>query len=135
MSSEMSLEGGETKASRRASRKAKRSVETLAFASGPMVRQASQVDLTKTLNKNTYFSDVNPRNMKRLMNIIAVTGTHYKSYHYLSSRFAIFPLFSSLLSSHALFLSFLPVSLSKSPPPYIYIEFILFTFPYIVPSH
>ena len=37
--------------------------------------QTSQTNLAKTLGKSTYFSDANPRNMRRLMNIIAVTGT------------------------------------------------------------
>ena len=37
-------------------------------------RHGSNFDLTKTLVKNTYFSDINPRNMRRLMNIVGVTG-------------------------------------------------------------
>ena len=37
-------------------------------------RQGSNFDLTKTLVKNSYFSDINPRNMRRLMNIVGVTG-------------------------------------------------------------
>lgn len=34
----------------------------------------SSFDLSKTLIKNDYFSDINPRSMRRLMNIVAVTG-------------------------------------------------------------
>ena len=62
---------------RKPSRKTTKSVRGQSQSEGTgtnLLRQPSQVDLTKTLNKNTYFSDVNPRNMKRLMNIIAVTG-------------------------------------------------------------
>ena len=35
----------------------------------------SQFDITGTFTKNDYFSDVNPRSMRRLLNIVAVTGT------------------------------------------------------------
>ena len=34
----------------------------------------SNFDLTNTLTKNDYFSDINPRTMRRFMNIVAVTG-------------------------------------------------------------
>lgn len=37
-------------------------------------RQPSQSDLSRTIGTNAYFSDVNPKNMKRLMHIVAVTG-------------------------------------------------------------
>lgn len=36
-------------------------------------RAVSQLDLSRSLGKNSYFSDVNPRSLKRLMNIVAVT--------------------------------------------------------------
>ena len=45
------------------------------YGSGMLTRHPSTFDLTKSLIKDTYFSDINPRNMRRLMNIIAVTGT------------------------------------------------------------
>jgi len=39
-----------------------------------LLRQPSHVDLSKCFGKSSYFSDINPRSMKRLMNILAVTG-------------------------------------------------------------
>ena|SRR6218665_327208 len=44
------------------------------FGSTTLVRQPSMYDLSKSLGKSSYFSDINPRNMKRLMNILAITG-------------------------------------------------------------
>ena len=45
------------------------------FASGgSLIKHASTFDLSKNLMTNMYFSDINPRNMRRLMNIVAVTG-------------------------------------------------------------
>jgi len=44
------------------------------FGSTTLVRQPSHVDLSKCFGKSSYFSDINPRSMKRLMNILAVTG-------------------------------------------------------------
>jgi len=44
------------------------------FGSTSLVRQPSHVDLSKCFGKSSYFSDINPRSMKRLMNILAVTG-------------------------------------------------------------
>lgn len=52
---------------------------------GSFYKGGSTFDLSKTIAKDSYFSDINPRNMRRLMNIIAVTGElscwkrHYKS--------------------------------------------------------
>lgn len=34
----------------------------------------SSFDLSSQVVKNDYFSDINPRSMRRLMNIVAVTG-------------------------------------------------------------
>ena len=45
------------------------------FGSSTLLRQQSHVDLSKCFGKSSYFSDINPRSMKRLMNILAVTGT------------------------------------------------------------
>lgn len=36
----------------------------------------SSFDLTNTVTKNDYFSDINPRTMRRFMNIVAVTGLY-----------------------------------------------------------
>ena len=43
-----------------------------------LLRQPSHVDLSKCFGKSSYFSDINPRSMKRLMNILAVTGTYHR---------------------------------------------------------
>ena len=39
-----------------------------------LVHAPSNFDLTKTFTKNSYFSDINPKNLRRLKNIVAVTG-------------------------------------------------------------
>jgi len=44
------------------------------LGSSTLVRQPSLYDLSKTFGKSTYFSDMNPRSMKRLLNILGVTG-------------------------------------------------------------
>jgi len=36
----------------------------------------SNFDISHTLTKNDYFSDINPKSMRRLMNIVAVTGMY-----------------------------------------------------------
>ncbi|CAF0825639.1 unnamed protein product [Brachionus calyciflorus] len=41
----------------------------------------SAIDLTDQLIKSEYFSDVNPRNLRRLINIIALTGRLLRAYH------------------------------------------------------
>ncbi|KAK3100286.1 hypothetical protein FSP39_017608 [Pinctada imbricata] len=41
----------------------------------------STFDLTSGLNKTDYFSDINPRSVKRLMNIVAVTGRILRAYN------------------------------------------------------
>ena len=41
-------------------------------------RHASQPDLSWAHGNSSYFSDVNPKNMKRLIHIIAVTSTYAK---------------------------------------------------------
>lgn len=38
----------------------------------------SNFDISHTLTKNDYFSDINPKSMRRLMNIVAVTGLFVK---------------------------------------------------------
>jgi len=55
--------------------------------SSTLLRQPSHVDLSKCFGKSSYFSDINPRSMKRLMNILAVTGII--SYMFLSLAFCI----------------------------------------------
>jgi len=41
----------------------------------------SAYDLTDQLIKSDYFSDVNPRNLRRLINIIALNGRLLRAYH------------------------------------------------------
>lgn len=41
----------------------------------------SAYDLIDQLMKNDYFLDVNPRNLRRLINIIALTGRLLRAYH------------------------------------------------------
>lgn len=41
----------------------------------------SALDLTDQLIKSDYFLDVNPRNIRRLINIIALTGRLLRAYH------------------------------------------------------
>ena len=53
------------------------------FGSTNLVRQPSHGDLSKCFGKSSYFSDINPRSMKRLMNILAVTGTTRLDFRYL----------------------------------------------------
>ncbi|OWF35590.1 kinase D-interacting substrate of 220 kDa-like [Mizuhopecten yessoensis] len=42
---------------------------------------ASNLDISQSLTKNDYFSDINPRSMRRLMNIVAVTGRLLRAYN------------------------------------------------------
>jgi ankyrin repeat-rich membrane spanning protein len=42
--------------------------------SGSQLVYASSFDLSNTFIRNDYFSDINPRSMRRLMNIVSVTG-------------------------------------------------------------
>ncbi|RNA02850.1 kinase D-interacting substrate -like protein [Brachionus plicatilis] len=46
-----------------------------------MDKNMSALDLTDQLIKSDYFSDVNPRNLRRLINIIALTGRLLRAYH------------------------------------------------------
>ena len=43
-------------------------------------RQSSELDLTKAMTKHSYFSDINPKYMKRLVHIVAVTGRLLRAY-------------------------------------------------------
>ena len=46
-----------------------------------MSKPMSPYDLTDQLLKSDYFLDVNPRNLRRLINIIALTGRLLRAYH------------------------------------------------------
>ncbi|XP_061165393.1 kinase D-interacting substrate of 220 kDa-like isoform X1 [Saccostrea echinata] len=41
----------------------------------------SSMDLTNTVTKTDYFSDINPRSMRRLMNIVAITARLLRAYN------------------------------------------------------
>lgn len=61
-------------AGRKGSRKLKLS-ESIASSLGSNLNRAGGAhDLTKMLLTDDYFSDVNPRSMRRLMNVVYVTG-------------------------------------------------------------
>lgn len=62
--------------SRRRSRAESR-IEGLS-GSVPQMMYASSFDLSNTFARNDYFSDINPRSMRRLMNIVSVTGKQVK---------------------------------------------------------
>ncbi|CAL1542159.1 unnamed protein product, partial [Lymnaea stagnalis] len=47
----------------------------------PGMIYASSFDLSSTFAKNDYFSDINPRSMRRLMNIVAVTARLLRAYN------------------------------------------------------
>lgn len=53
----------------------RRKLSSALNTSTTLLRQPSIYDLSKSLNKTAYFSDINPRNMKRLMNILALTSS------------------------------------------------------------
>lgn len=66
--------GGGTGGAKRGSRKLKLS-ESIASSLGSNLNRAGGAhDLTKMLLTDDYFSDVNPRSMRRLMNVVYVTG-------------------------------------------------------------
>lgn len=67
---------------RKGSRKLKVS-ESIASSLGSNLNRAGGAhDLTKMLLTDDYFSDVNPRSMRRLMNVVYVTGIIlFASYH------------------------------------------------------
>ena len=52
----------------------------------------SSFDLAHTLTKNDYFSDINPRSMRRFMNIVAVTGSLFCSFIVIYLHFKSNPL-------------------------------------------
>jgi ankyrin repeat-rich membrane spanning protein len=63
----------------RVSRPRKKKDRGFSFTGSTSNYFASATDLSKTLIKNDYFSDMNPRSMRRLMNIVAITGGFQKT--------------------------------------------------------
>jgi ankyrin repeat-rich membrane spanning protein len=79
MSSESGLSSSEKlkPASRKGSRKLKLSESIASSLGSNLNRVGGAHDLTKMLLTDDYFSDVNPRSMRRLMNVVYITGTYY----------------------------------------------------------
>lgn len=62
---------------RKGSRKLKLSESIASSIGSNLNRIGGAQDLTKMLLTDDYFSDVNPRSMRRLMNVVYVTGKKY----------------------------------------------------------
>lgn len=60
--------------SRKGSRKLKLSESVASSIGSNLNKIGGAHDLTKMLLTDDYFSDVNPRSMRRLMNVVYVTG-------------------------------------------------------------
>ena len=60
--------------SKKISRKLKMSESIASSLGSNLNRAGGPQDLTKMLLTDDYFSDVNPRSMRRLMNVVYVTG-------------------------------------------------------------
>ncbi|XP_069672913.1 kinase D-interacting substrate of 220 kDa B isoform X3 [Periplaneta americana] len=82
MSSESGLSSSEKlkPASRKGSRKLKLSESIASSLGSNLNRVGGAHDLTKMLLTDDYFSDVNPRSMRRLMNVVYVTGRLLKAF-------------------------------------------------------
>lgn len=61
--------------SKRSSRKLKSSESVASSIGSNLNKIGGAQDLTKMLLTDDYFSDVNPRSMRRLLNVVYVTGT------------------------------------------------------------
>jgi ankyrin repeat-rich membrane spanning protein len=77
MSSESGLSSSEKlkPGSRKGSRKLKLSESIASSLGSNLNRVGGAHDLTKMLLTDDYFSDVNPRSMRRLMNVVYITGS------------------------------------------------------------
>lgn len=62
------------KSVRKGSRKLKLSESIASSIGSNMNKIGGAQDLTKMLLTDDYFSDVNPRSMRRLMNVVYITG-------------------------------------------------------------
>ncbi|XP_021938085.1 kinase D-interacting substrate of 220 kDa isoform X3 [Zootermopsis nevadensis] len=82
LSSESGLSSSEKlkPASRKGSRKLKLSESIASSLGSNLNRVGGAHDLTKMLLTDDYFSDVNPRSMRRLMNVVYITGRLLKSF-------------------------------------------------------
>ncbi|XP_023721158.1 kinase D-interacting substrate of 220 kDa B isoform X5 [Cryptotermes secundus] len=82
MSSESGLSSSEKlkPTSRKGSRKLKLSESIASSLGSNLNRVGGAHDLTKMLLTDDYFSDVNPRSMRRLMNVVYITGRLLKAF-------------------------------------------------------
>ncbi|KAL3268833.1 hypothetical protein HHI36_007925 [Cryptolaemus montrouzieri] len=83
LSSESALMSSQEKLkhSRKGSRKLKLSESVASSIGSNLNKIGGAQDLTKMLLTDDYFSDVNPRSMRRLLNVVYVTGRLLKSFH------------------------------------------------------
>lgn len=79
LSSESGLSSSE-KLKRKGSRKLKLSESVASSLGSNLNRVGGAHDLTKMLLTDDYFSDVNPRSMRRLMNVVYITGKYLPQY-------------------------------------------------------
>lgn len=77
------------KSGRKNSRKLKLSESVASSIGSNLNRIGGAQDLTKMLLTDDYFSDVNPRSMRRLMNVVYITGSK-KETTSLSNNFKFF---------------------------------------------
>lgn len=68
-------------AGRKGSRKLKLSESVASSIGSNLNKIGGAQDLTKMLLTDDYFSDVNPRSMRRLMNVVYITGTNCLNFH------------------------------------------------------
>ncbi|KAK9889799.1 hypothetical protein WA026_007172 [Henosepilachna vigintioctopunctata] len=83
LSSESALMSSQEKLkhNRKGSRKLKLSESVASSIGSNLNKIGGAQDLTKMLLTDDYFSDVNPRSMRRLLNVVYVTGRLLKSFH------------------------------------------------------
>lgn len=71
------------------SRKLKLSDSVASSIASNLNRLGGAQDLTHMLCSDDYFSEINPRSMRRLMNVACVTGT-FTNHHVLLEKFYMF---------------------------------------------
>lgn len=77
----LKLPSSSLSANRKGSRKLKLSESVASSLGSNLNRAGGAQDLTRMLLTDDYFSDVNPRSMRRLMNVVYITGD-YRSIFY-----------------------------------------------------
>ncbi|XP_046681629.1 kinase D-interacting substrate of 220 kDa B isoform X2 [Homalodisca vitripennis] len=76
----LKLPGSSLNVARKGSRKLKLSDSIASSLGSNLNRAGGAQDLTKMLLTDDYFSDVNPRSMRRLMNVVYITGRLLKAF-------------------------------------------------------